>query len=336
MARTEPETAAADHGCAAADAGWHGEVLTTARLRLRRLEPADAADIARQAGEWEVARHTARIPHPYDQAEARRFIDRAARDAADGAAYVMGVERTVDGALIGCVAFAPRDGRAELGTWIGREHWGQGYATEALRRVLRLVFQNFPAVAEARAAVHPENAASARVMEKAGMSFQGIGNLEMPARGAAIAGRVFAVAREEWAARHAAGPMVLVVAAALVDADGRVLMARRPPGKMMAGLWEFPGGKVHDGETPEAALIRELREELGIDVTRSCLAPLAFASHDYDTFRLLMPLYVCRTWKGEVTAREGQALTWLRPNRLRDLPMPPADVPLIAILREWV
>jgi 8-oxo-dGTP diphosphatase len=124
-------------------------------------------------------------------------------------------------------------------------------------------------------------------------------------------------------------PLVLVAAVALVDADGRVLIAKRPDGKPMAGLWEFPGGKVETGERPELALIRELTEELDIDVTEACLAPLTFASHAYEKFHLLMPLYVCRRWKGTVTSLEGQELKWVRPNRLRDHPMPPADLPLI-------
>jgi len=128
--------------------------------------------------------------------------------------------------------------------------------------------------------------------------------------------------------------IVLVAAVALVDPDGRVLLAQRPPGKSMAGLWEFPGGKVNPGETPEAALIRELAEELGIDVTASCLAPLTFASHSYPDFHLLMPLYVCRKWSGIPVAREGQRLTWVRTARLAEFPMPPADAPLIATLRD--
>ena len=126
--------------------------------------------------------------------------------------------------------------------------------------------------------------------------------------------------------------LVLVAACALVDPDGRVLLAQRPEGKPMAGLWEFPGGKVEPGETPEQTLIRELEEELGIVVKEACLAPLTFASHAYPDFHLLMPLYVCRRWDGTVTAREGQTLSWVRPNRLRDYPMPPADVPLVAHL----
>jgi 8-oxo-dGTP diphosphatase len=128
--------------------------------------------------------------------------------------------------------------------------------------------------------------------------------------------------------------VVLVAAVALVDADGRVLLAQRPAGKPMAGLWEFPGGKVNPGETPEAALIRELAEELGIDVSASCLAPLTFASHSYPDFHLLMPLYVCRKWSGTPVARERQRLTWVRPARLADFPMPPADAPLVATLRD--
>ena len=135
-------------------------------------------------------------------------------------------------------------------------------------------------------------------------------------------------------AADASPPIVLVAAVALIDADGRVLLAQRPAGKSMAGLWEFPGGKVDPGETPEAALIRELREELGIDVAASCLAPFTFASHAYPDFHLLMPLYVCRKWSGIPSAREGQRLAWIWPARLADYPMPPADVPLVAALRD--
>ncbi len=129
---------------------------------------------------------------------------------------------------------------------------------------------------------------------------------------------------------------LLVSAVALIDPDGRVLLAQRPEGKSMAGLWEFPGGKVEAGETPEMALIRELHEELGIDTWESCLAPLTFASHTYDDFHLLMPLFACRKWKGTPEPREGQVLRWVRANKLRDYPMPPADIPLIPILRDWL
>ena len=129
-------------------------------------------------------------------------------------------------------------------------------------------------------------------------------------------------------------PTVLVVAVALIDVDGRVLIAKRPEGKKLAGLWEFPGGKVEPGERPEQALIRELKEELDIDVKESCLAPFVFASHAYDSFHLLMPLYLCRRWDGVVAAREHDALVWVKPNKLSDYPMPPADEPLVAWLRD--
>lgn len=131
-------------------------------------------------------------------------------------------------------------------------------------------------------------------------------------------------------------PLVLVVAAALVDADGRVLLAERPAGKSMAGLWEFPGGKVEAGERPETSLIRELKEELGITVKEECLAPFAFASHGYEKFHLLMPLYICRRWEGIVQPQEGQRVVWVWPREMANYPVPPADVPLIAQLRDFL
>ena len=129
---------------------------------------------------------------------------------------------------------------------------------------------------------------------------------------------------------------VLVAAVALIDVDGRILLAQRPEGKSMAGMWEFPGGKIEAGETPEVALVRELKEELGIDTWESCLAPLTFASHSYDDFHLLMPLFACRKWNGIPSAQEGQTLAWVRAKDLRNYEMPPADIPLIPVLSDWL
>ena len=131
-------------------------------------------------------------------------------------------------------------------------------------------------------------------------------------------------------------PVVLVAAVALIDRDGRVLIAQRPPGKSMAGLWEFPGGKVDGGETPEQALVCELAEELGIVTEEACLGPFTFASHSYETFHLLMPLYLCRVWSGTPSPREGQVLKWVTPDQLGDYPMPPADLPLVVMLRDFL
>ncbi len=143
-----------------------------------------------------------------------------------------------------------------------------------------------------------------------------------------------------WAAGEtgaaAVKPILLVAAVALVDVDGRVLLARRPEGKAMAGLWECPGGKLRPGELPEQALVRELREELDIETRDSCLAPFAFASHGYEDFHLLMPLYLCRVWQGTPRPLEGQELAWIRPPRLADYPLPPADAPLVALLRDFL
>ncbi|MEJ2117628.1 MAG: (deoxy)nucleoside triphosphate pyrophosphohydrolase [Alphaproteobacteria bacterium] len=133
-----------------------------------------------------------------------------------------------------------------------------------------------------------------------------------------------------------ANPTVIVVACALTDTDGRVLLSRRPEGKRNGGLWEFPGGKMEPGETPEAAIIREIREELGISLRDKCLAPLTFASHAYDDFHLLMPLYVCRRWDGDITPLEGQELAWVRAKRLNEYAFVPADIPLIPILQDWL
>lgn len=191
------------------------------------------------------------------------------------------------------------------------------FAAESLRRCLRMLFVNFGG-ALVKAENRSEEQGFTAVFEALG--FAADGTLDW----------------QKWAEIRASRKSVLVVAAALIDADGRVLLAQRPAGKAMEGQWEFPGGKIDPGETPEQALIRELKEELGIDVTESCLAPIAFASHDYDHFHLLMPLYAIRQWRGRPEPREGQTLAWASKDKLNGYPMPPADIPLVAQLRDWL
>ncbi len=315
-------------------AGWRGRPIEAPGLRLRPLVREDAPAVQELAGDWEVARTTARIPHPLDPAAAEVAVESLLDGMARGTEIILALERRIDGRFVGCASAAFLEARTEIGYWIGRPFWGRGHATEAVQALTRLLFTEFetPAIT---VEVMADNKASARVLEKAAFSFEGDAVGEC-GRCSGVATRRYRLRRDHWRARWAARPTLLVSAAALIDVDGRVLMARRPEGKPLAGLWEFPGGKVRDGETPEAALVRELHEELTIDVTESCVTPLAFASHAYDDFHLLMPVYACRTWKGTLHPREGQALKWLRPARLADLPMPPADIPLVALIRDFL
>jgi 8-oxo-dGTP diphosphatase len=309
--------------------------IESTRLLLRPLRVEDAADIQRLAAEWEVARYTSNIPHPYEPGMAETWI----RSHRDDFQIVFAIERRQDGVFVGCIGVEPdmKTREAEFGYWIGMPYWGAGYATEALSTLVDHVFATSD-VDRARAAAMPDNRASIRVQEKVGFRYVGVKFQAAPARGGPIGVQVRALDRQHWEQLKAPPPLpiVLVAAVALVDPDGRVLIAQRPEGKSMAGLWEFPGGKVHEAETPETALIRELKEELGIDVKEACLAPLTFASHRYDTFHLLMPLYVCRRWDGTVAPQEGQAVKWVKPAQLADYPMPPADKPLVAMMRDFL
>ena len=329
--------------------------LRTERLTLRPLRPEDAADLHRLVNDWEVAKTLARVPFPYPRELADEWIASTAAQIASGEGYHLAVvgqegEREV---LIGCVGLRlPRDEaaarRAELGYWIGRRYWGHGVAAEAAGRLARWALANLD-VDVVYADALSDNARSHAVLRRIGFREVGRGARDFLSRGGAMPVMLFEAGRDDLFGVPDAPPpapeappalpgrpLVLVAACALIDVDGRVLLARRPEGKPLAGLWEFPGGKVAPGETPEAALIRELREELGIDVAESCLAPFAFASHAYERFHLLMPLYLCRRWEGVVQAQEGQGLAWVRPQRLGEYAVPPADKPLVAMLRDFL
>jgi 8-oxo-dGTP diphosphatase len=308
--------------------------IRTARLGLRRLAEGDAAAIETLAGDPAVALHTLNIPYPYSPGIGAAWVKAANRALTAGIELQLAIERLEDGALIGAIGFGERrnDLTAEIGYWIGKPHWNQGYATEALAAMAAHGFARM-SLRAIDAAAEADNTASIRVQEKVGFVPVREERREAANRGTLVTLQVRRLEASVWRAAHPA-PMLLVAAVALIDSDGRVLIAQRPAGKPMAGLWEFPGGKLHEAETPEQALVRELDEELGIDTAESCLAPFAFASHRYETFHLLMPLYLCRKWKGRVQPREGQALKWVRPKELRVYPMPPADEPLVALLRD--
>ena len=319
--------------------------LRTQRLGLRPLVPGDAEAMHRLVNDWEVVRMLSRLPFPYPRALMDEWIVSTAAQMAAGQAFHLAVtgEELGREMLVGCIGLrldvAPRTG--QLGYWVGRRFWGHGVASEAAARVASWALAHLP-IDRLVAKVAVDNPASGAVLRRAGFREVGTGTEEFLARGGAHPVLVFEAGRDDIfgtetaSAEGEAKKLVLVAACALIDTDTRVLLARRPEGKKMAGLWEFPGGKVNPGETPEAALIRELREELGIDVAAACLAPFAFASHAYDTFHLLMPLYLCRRWEGFVQPLEGQALAWVRPGRLSEYEMPAADKPLVPLLRDFL
>ena len=328
-----------------ADAPQGFAPLTTERLVLRPLIPEDAEALHRLVNDFEVTRNLTVVPFPYPRELADEWIQSTRQMLAEGGAYHLAITgREGDQEmLIGAVGLRiDADGRVgRLGYWVGRRFWGHGVATEAAGRLARWALANLD-LDRLEAGVITDNPASAAVLRRIGFRQIGEGTDTFLARGGEHPVWHFEATRDdifghaEAACEDGRKPLLLVAACALIDADGRVLLARRPEGKKMAGLWEFPGGKLHPGETPEAALIRELKEELGIDVSAACLAPFAFASHEYERFHLLMPLYLCRRWKGMVTARENQALAWVRPQKLADYPMPPADRPLIPLLRDFL
>ncbi len=341
--------------------------LVTERLTLRPLRADDAEELHRLVNDWAVVRMLSRLPFPYPRELTDEWIGSTARQISSGTGYHLAITGHEDGQemIIGCIGLRldlkPRTGN--LGYWVGRRFWGHGVATEAASRLSRWALANLD-LDRLEAHVAEDNAASAAVLRRIGFRMSGTGRERFLARGGEHPVLRFQATRDDMsprtplrdqlpvaappaatlpealerpaADRPADRPIVLVAACALIDADGRILLARRPEGKAMAGLWEFPGGKLNAGETPEAALIRELHEELGIDVTENCLAPFAFASHAYDSFHLLMPLFLCRRWAGQPQGREGQALAWVRPAKLADYPMPPADKPLIPLLRDFL
>ncbi len=319
--------------------------LATERLMLRPFLPSDAAELHRLINDWEVCRMLAAVPYPYARAMADEWVTTTAESLANGRAYqlvITGREGDQEMVVGGVGLRLHRTERsADLGYWVGRRFWGHGVASEAAGRLVRWGLANLD-LDRIEASVATDNPGSMSVLRRIGFRQVGAGRQKFEARGGEHPVLRFEATREDLpGARREIIPagetkLLLVAACALIDTDGRILLARRPEGKAMAGLWEFPGGKLAPGETPEAALIRELREELGIDVASNCLAAFAFASHAYEAFHLLMPLFLCRRWTGTPTPREGQVLAWVRPEKLSDYKMPAADLPLVPLLRDFL
>ncbi len=320
--------------------------LETERLRLRPPAPGDAEAIHRLVNDWGVVRMLARLPFPYPRGLTDEWIASTASQRADGRAYHFAIVLAESDTLVGCVGLrldsAPRT--ADLGYWIGRRYWRRGFASEAVGRISRWALAQLE-IDRIAASVATDNPGSAAILRRTGFRETGAGRERFEARGGdcpvhrfeASHGDLSPDAPSGTPERQTERPLILLVAAAaLVDGEGRILLARRPEGKRLAGLWEFPGGKVEAAETPEAALVRELAEELGIDAGAGCLAPFGFASHDYGDLHLLMPLFLCRRWSGTARGREGQRIAWVAPPSLGDYPMTPAGKPLIPMLRAFL
>lgn len=325
----------------------------------RQLTDEWIASAATQAAAGQ-AHHLVIIAQPGAQLRAGPATgDEAAEGGPDGGSDVQAGPdaHAADGEiLLGCVGVRIDDASrtGDLGYWIARRYWNDGVAGEAAGRLARWALAQLD-IEKLVAQVATDNPASAAVLRRIGFRETGTARQLFLARGGTHPVLLFEAGHADlrlapMPAAGAAGtrvadevlpavtvPRTVVVAAcAMIDSDGRILLARRPEGRSMAGLWEFPGGKLEPGETPEQALIRELREELGVDVSQACLAPFAFASHGYGDFHLLMPLYLCRRWKNVPQPKEGQSLAWVRPERLADYPMPEADKPLVPMLRDYL
>ncbi len=342
--------------------------LTTPRFILRPPQPQDAEAIHRLVNDWGVVRMLPRLPFPYPRQLTDEWIASTASQAEAGLAYHFVIidqsssladahgEASGTGEMLGCVGLRIDAGArtGDLGYWIARRYWNGRVASEAAGKLARWALAHLD-LERLVAQVATDNPASAAVLRRIGFRETGAAQQQFLARGGAhpvllfeaghadlrlpsTAGLYPTATTREADLPHAPQPprIVVVAACALIDSDGRILLARRPEGRSMAGLWEFPGGKAEPGETPEQALIRELHEELGIDVSQACLAPFTFASHNYGDFHLLMPLYLCRRWQHVPRPKEGQSLVWVRPDRLADYPMPEADKPLVPMLRDYL
>ncbi|MEB3702885.1 GNAT family N-acetyltransferase [Candidatus Bealeia paramacronuclearis] len=299
--------------------------LASERLLLRPIHKNDAKALAKLANNHNVSKTLARMPYPYSLQDAHDFIERKVREMKDGSpTLVLSILNRTSHEFLGIISYE----NGTLGYWLGEPFWGQGFMKEAFQSFIHFLF-DFCEIPEFEISAMPLNTASVRIIEGGGClpTFQK--ELYSNATQSAHLGQYYALTRENYWARYCAKdvPVVWVVAAAILK-DQKLLVAERPQGKSMAGVWELPGGKIESGETPEAALARELHEELGIEVHHEDLKPLTFASYRYPKFHLVMPFFTLTTWRGDLHGKEGQNLAWISYSDLENIPTPAADIAL--------
>lgn len=296
--------------------------LATDRLTLRPLEEKDARLMTSLANDKRVAERLKHLPHPYTLEDAHKFITFTQDEIQKGSSISLAIIRRADQTFMGVIGL-----KEELGFWLGHAFWGQGYGKEAMKGLVQFAFFALQQKSMKTSSL-VDNSPSRRIFE--GLGFSQIGTKEMTSLGYRGTKPVinYALSRKDYIERYNAikRPLLWVVAAALINESEKLLLAERPPGKSLAGVWELPGGKIEEGETPEQALIRELKEELHITVEEEDLNPLCFASYRYDTFHMVLPIYLCRRWEGPLHGAEGQKLAWVTYNQLINYPLPPADI----------
>ncbi|EKE09569.1 MAG: NTP pyrophosphohydrolase [uncultured bacterium] len=296
--------------------------LATERLTLRPLQESDAEILTQLANNQRIAERLCRLPYPYLLKDGQDFIGYAQRSLKEGKFVILAIVRRSDQQFMGVISL-----EKELGYWLGEPYWAQGYGTEAMRAFIHFCFHVLKQK-ELIASALVSNTASRRIFEKLGFKETGHKKISSIAWTGTRQSMGYALSRHDFISQYHAieRPLVWVVAAVLINKKGEMLISERPQGKSLPGVWELPGGKMEIGETPEKSLIRELQEELGIHVYEEDLEPLTFASYRYDTFHMIMPLYLCQKWKGTPYGAEGQALAWVTYTDLAATPLPAADI----------
>lgn len=313
---------------------------------LRLIQTEDLNALHPLINDWNVVRMLSQVPFPYPKPLLEKWIDSVIQEINTGASYHFSIIDDTNQQIVGCIGLRVdcKDQLGKIGYWIAHKYWGNKIASKALQRISTWALANLN-INYIRATAADDNSASISVLKKCGYQSFGQGKEKFLARAAEQPVSYFLLQREDIcpgkspSSLNPSSPstpkkILLVVAGALIDIDGRLLLARRPEGKSMAGMWEFPGGKIEPGETPEAALVRELKEEINVDVSQSCLAPFTFASYEYTDFHLLMPLYVCHKWKNLPEPKENQQLAWVTADELDNYLVMEADKPFIPLLKD--